>query len=71
MYCSISTGWLKSACKVSIRSISSLMLPTRALKPMPMEPSSRTGLTMTGKSMSSAQSTRPRKTVTKSGVWIP
>ncbi len=47
------------------------MLSTSALKPIPIEPSSRPGLTITGKSMSCAQSSRPRKTVTNFGVRMP
>ncbi len=54
-----------------MRSISSLMLPTRALKPMPIEPSSRAGFTMTGKSMSCAESRRPRQTTAQRGVASP
>ena len=47
-YSSISTGELKFACSQSIRSISSRIEVTKALNSMPIEPSSRAGLTITG-----------------------
>ena len=43
------TGESKLACSQSIRSISSRMDDTTALNSIPIEPSSRAGLTMTGK----------------------
>ncbi len=54
-----------------MRSMSSLMFPARASKPMPIEPSSRAGLTMTGKSMSWAESSLPRQTTAQRGVATP
>ena len=61
MYSSISTGESKLACSQSIRSISSRIELTTALNSMPIEPSSRAGLTMTGNCRSCEKSRRPRK----------
>ena len=38
---------------------------------MPIEPSSRAGLTMTGNCRSCEKSSRPRKDLAKTGVWMP
>ncbi len=71
MYSSMSTGESKCACSQSIRSISSLIELTTALNSMPIEPSSRAGLTMTGKCRSWEKSSRPRKLLANTGVWMP
>ena len=71
MYSSISTGESKLACSQSIRSISSRIELTTALNSMPIEPSSRAGLTMTGNWRSWEKSSRPRKHFAKVGVWMP
>ena len=70
-YSSISTGESKFACSQSIRSISSRIELTTALNSMPIEPSSRAGLTMTGNSRSCEKSRRPRNERAKTGVWMP
>ena len=70
-YSSISTGESKLAWSQSIRSISSRIELTTALNSMPIDPSSRAGLTMTGNSRSCEKSRRPRYDRAKTGVWMP
>ena len=70
-YSSMSTGESKFACSQSMRSISSRIDETTALNSMPIEPSSRAGLTMTGNSRSCEKSRRPRNERAKTGVWMP
>jgi hypothetical protein len=56
------------ACSQSIRSISSRMDDTTALNSMPIEPSSRAGLTMTGNSEVVREIKPPRNERAKTGV---